>query len=701
MNISNSEKHADALSRPNRVIFVGEVQALGMYRHFQQVLEKTRLEASDVHFVDTNDDGCLGSVKALVGSGARVVLQINPNRMAICADIANFLKDQAGTTFVKVPMLLCAGLWPYDSFDSALQQSGSSIAGTRGDSKLKALVQSDDVTEEEVFEYIGGVGLNESEVEAAFEADKEQWGVLQSECGWNFRDYLVSNFSNKKLFNSHTLPSNVSLGLLIQKIETFLELNAAERTESERLMSLSEILQPETPIHPRIAKVLNLAWLPAGKKFDIYGRKIDYQRWVTEYAKFYAPMLEFPRSRFTERPHGAPKTTSDGGARHGTARAFVTQDASHQEQHSAGTLLGRMDKLFVLCVIVPFVVSALYFGLMASDIYVSQSSFIIRTPSKSNQSSGFMGQLLQTTGISRASDDTYAVNNYLTSRDALASLNAGARYEAAYSGGKADIFSRFGLFPQRRTFEDLFKYFGDHANVQFDSDTGISTLEVHAFSASEAKDLNEHLLELGEQRINQMNDRAQQDLVTYAQREVVLAESNLKQAATALSQYREKQAVFDPNLQSSLILQSVTKLQGELVASKIQLAQLKAVSPSNPQIGALEVKIKSLQDQVDAASKNVTNGQSSLAFKSPAYERLELDKQFADKQLAAAVTSLETARSDAQRQHLYLERISQPNAPDKPLLPRRIRTVLAILAIGFVVWCTLKLLIASIKEHRD
>ncbi|QBQ98337.1 hypothetical protein [Paraburkholderia pallida] len=669
-----------------------------MYRHFRQVFEASGADTSDIHFVDTNDDACLGSVKALISSDARFVLQINPNRRGVCADIADFLEGQTGASVVKVPMLLCSSLWPYDYFDSALQQSGSSIAGTRGDSKLKALVQSDDVSEEEVFEYIGGGGVNESEVEEAFKSDKEQWNVLQSECGWNFQNYLVENFSVKKLFNSHTLPSNASLELLVKKIENFLELNAVERAESEKLMSHTEILQPETPIHPRIGKVLNLAWLADGRKFDIYGRKTDYPRWVTEYGKFYAPMLEFPRSRFSDRPHGF----AEGGEHGGTQRVnHLAPNAPNRDQGVVHALFGRLDTLFVLCVIVPFVVSTLYFGLIASDVYVSQSSFIIRTPSKNNQSNSFVGQLLQSTGISRASDDTYAVNNYLTSRDALASLNAGSRYEAAYSGGKADVFSRFGLFPQQRTFEDLFKYFQDHANVQFDSDTGISTLEVHAFSASEAKDLNEHLLELGEQRINQMNDRVQLDLVTYAQREVVLAESSLKQAATALFQYREKQAVFDPNLQSSLILQNVTKLQNELVTSKIQLAQLKAVSPSNPQIGALDVKIKSLQDQVDAASRNVTDGQSSLAFKSPAYERLELDKQFADKQLAAAVTSLEAARSDAQRQHLYLERISQPNEPDKALLPRRGRTVLAIIAIGFIVWCTLKLLIASIKEHRE
>jgi capsular polysaccharide transport system permease protein len=293
------------------------------------------------------------------------------------------------------------------------------------------------------------------------------------------------------------------------------------------------------------------------------------------------------------------------------------------------------------------------------------------------------------------------VNDYMVSRDALAALNRNNAFEAAYGSGQGDFLSRFGVLPRQRAFEDLLRYFRNRVLVQYDSDTGITTLEVHAFSPADSRKINEQLLELGEHRVNEMNSRAKQDLISYAQQEVERSEVSLQKASAALSAFRDEQAIFDPERQSTLALQNVLQIQEELMASKLQLAQLKSIAPNNPQIPALNVRISTLQNEVDKASSEVTGGRNSLAFKSPAYERLELNRQFADRQLTTALASLETARSDAQRQQLYLDRISQPNLPDKAMLPYRLRNILATIVLGLLVWGTLNLLIASIREHRD
>ena len=52
----------------------------------------------------------------------------------------------------------------------------------------------------------------------------------------------------------------------------------------------------------------------------------------------------------------------------------------------------------------------------------------------------------------------------------------------------------------------------------------------------------------------------------------------------------------------------------------------------------------------------------------------------------SALASLETARSEAQRKQLYLERLVQPNLPDMAVEPRRIRSTFTVLALGLVLW---------------
>jgi capsular polysaccharide transport system permease protein len=63
--------------------------------------------------------------------------------------------------------------------------------------------------------------------------------------------------------------------------------------------------------------------------------------------------------------------------------------------------------------------------------------------------------------------------------------------------------------------------------------------------------------------------------------------------------------------------------------------------------------------------------------------------------------SLEQARNEAQRKQLYLERIVQPNLPDVATEPRRLRSFLAVVALGLVLWGILSMLIAGVREHQD
>ena len=149
-------------------------------------------------------------------------------------------------------------------------------------------------------------------------------------------------------------------------------------------------------------------------------------------------------------------------------------------------------------------------------------------------------------------------------------------------------------------------------------------------------------------------------------------------------------------------MESVTRLQQELIEAEGQLAEVRRVSPQNPQISSLTQRVDSLRGSIAAELGKVTGaGKSSLSEKTPAYDRLVLQKAFADRQLTAALASLSEARNEAARQQLYLERLVQPNLPDSAMEPRRIRSVLSVLVLGLVAWGVVSLLVASVREHAD
>lgn len=361
----------------------------------------------------------------------------------------------------------------------------------------------------------------------------------------------------------------------------------------------------------------------------------------------------------------------------------------------------RLNKVFLVTVFIPTLIAVIYFGFMASDIYISESRFVVRSQEQQNISP--LGILLRGTGFSRSQDDAYTVQNFILSRDAMQSLDKDFHIKEQYSDFAIDVYRRFpGLYWWDDSYEHFHAYYQKMVGVQLDSVSSILTLTTHAFSADTAWQINKRLLELAEELVNRLNERGRQDLISYAAREVATAEERAKTTALALADYRNDQGVIDPEKQSSIPFQQVAKLQEELIATKAQILQLQKLASDNPQLPVLQQRARLLDREMEAEMHRIAGaGGSSLAGKAAEYQRLTLEKEFADKMLASALSTLEQARNEAQRQQLYLERISQPSNPDEAMEPRRLRSVIAVFVLGLIAWGVAVMLIAGIQEHHE
>lgn len=363
------------------------------------------------------------------------------------------------------------------------------------------------------------------------------------------------------------------------------------------------------------------------------------------------------------------------------------------------TRLSAVDRLFGLAVVIPTALAIVYFGLVASDVFISESRFVVRSPDR-QQATG-LSVLLKGAGFSKSQDDSYTVHDYVLSRDALKEIDTSLAVGKAYSSSSVDLFGRFGGLDRDTSFEALYKYYQKKVDVQQDTASSISTLTVRAYTANDAVNINQKLLELSENLVNRLNERGRQDLIRSAASEVADAEAKSKAASLALSAYRTAKGVVDPERQATVQLQQVAKLQDELIATKTQLAQLRSFTPQNPQIASLQLRASTLQGEIDNEISKVAGGDRSLSNKAADFQRLALERDFADKHLASTLVSLEQARNEAQRKQVYLERIVQPSLPDLAMEPRRLRSILATFLLGLVAWGILSMLVAGVREHQD
>ena len=365
-------------------------------------------------------------------------------------------------------------------------------------------------------------------------------------------------------------------------------------------------------------------------------------------------------------------------------------------------LFRRLDRIFVVTVLIPTTLSILYFGLMASDIYTSESRFLVRSPERTTPSASGLSALLAGTGFSRATDDTYSVHDYVLSRDASTELDRRMNLRALFSSDKVDVLNRFANFSWENNLESFNVYYQKRVDIEYDPSTSVTTLTVKAFSAKDAHDINEQLIGISENLLNTMNERSRHDLVDEAENEVRVAESQDLDATARLTDSRANESIIDATGEAGIAMQRIGHMRDDLLASETQLDQLRHVSPSNPQIASLAAHVDLQRRAIASESAALTSkAAGSLNSKAGALGRLMLEKEFADKILQGALVNLDDARTEVTRKHLYLERIVQPNLPDHAMEPRRVRSIITVLALGLVAWGIVSLVVSSVREHTD
>lgn len=350
---------------------------------------------------------------------------------------------------------------------------------------------------------------------------------------------------------------------------------------------------------------------------------------------------------------------------------------------------------FLLIVVLPTLAAAVYFLLIASPRYVSESQFVVRAPAK--QQPSMLGAALSGVGLSSGTSDSFAVHEYLTSRDGLEDINGRLNVRGMYQRPGIDVFSRLPHPFADQSFETFHKEFNGYITVGFSSGSGISTLRVEAFTPEDARRINEALLEGGERLVNRMNERSATDAVTEAQASVVENQARLLHAQNNLTAFRNQERFIDPARTAQAGSQLIGELTVQLATLRAERAQVAADAPNSPQLPFLDSRIRAFAQQIEQEQNKIVGDADSLAPKISTYERLTMEREFADKLLATATSSLDAAQLEARRQRLYLDRIVTPNQPDSPTEPKRWWAILSVLAttlvaygIGLLAWAGLR-----------
>jgi capsular polysaccharide transport system permease protein len=379
---------------------------------------------------------------------------------------------------------------------------------------------------------------------------------------------------------------------------------------------------------------------------------------------------------------------------------------------------------FLLIVVLPTLLAMVYYGFMASDQYESSADFVIKTQSGGDATPGLAG-IMGVIGMggghgdSMALGDAAMVESYVDSDQILRDLSETIDLRAMYCSKEIDWVSRLKTTPDifqtlsgrttRRTTsreisnEDLLAYWRKKVTVTPGRAPGTSTLKVLAFTPEDAKVIADHVINLGERLVNHVSERAMKDAVVFAQKEVDLAHGRAMKAFDDLQEFQARAKQVDPIGFAKARSEIQGRLEEQLSSTQAQMEALRQNLPDEaPGIQQMRTQVSALQEQLLVEKNRSTKGGDgkSAAEVINEFGKRQLQTDFASKDYLSALTALESARINANRQNRYLEPFNLPNLPDKPALPNRWYCIISVLAVSLLLWGVWSLFIAGVKEHQ-
>lgn len=354
---------------------------------------------------------------------------------------------------------------------------------------------------------------------------------------------------------------------------------------------------------------------------------------------------------------------------------------------------------FVVFVVMPTIVAAVYYFVIAADQYVAEFRFALRSvePVRNEASAIFQGSV----GASPIGVDSYAIVQYLGSRDVIDDLGKTLDLREMFSRPEADWVARLQL---PVSIEELVRYWKSQIDAFFDATNGTIVVRARAFTPDDALKLAQGIFASSERLVNELSARARRDTLRNSEKEVHRAERRLKTALARLSEFRDKQGIIDPRKTADATQALAGRIRDEVVRTETELSTVRHYMRADaPSVKMLEARIQSLQTQLRSVESEVTDTEKSrsevLSRVMGSYEQLESERTFAEKAYQHALEALDRSRMNADRQQVYIAGFVQPSLPEESLYPRRLRSVGIALFLCCAVWLIGAFAVQTVREH--
>ncbi len=362
---------------------------------------------------------------------------------------------------------------------------------------------------------------------------------------------------------------------------------------------------------------------------------------------------------------------------------------------------------FLLVVALPGAVIGWYLWNRAADQYASTVGFAVRTEETGSALGGLLGGL---TGLSGSSSkDTDILYEFLQSQKLVADMDSRLGLQAMWSLPDNDPVFAFDPGPGGAgsgAIEDLLVYWGRMVSVYYDAGAGLIEVRVLAFTAPDAHAIAEALFAESSDMINDLSAIAREDAIRYSRDELAEALDRLKTARQMVTEFRIRNQMVDPSVDVQTQAGLLGMLQNQLAEALINVDMLGGqTSETDPRMTQARRRVAVIEERIAAERAKTgiggaNNGTEAFAALVGEYERLAVDREFAERTYITALATYDTSLAEARRKSRYLAAYVEPTQAETARYPRRYELLGVLVLFLFLAWAIAVLIGYSLRDRR-
>lgn len=351
--------------------------------------------------------------------------------------------------------------------------------------------------------------------------------------------------------------------------------------------------------------------------------------------------------------------------------------------------------------VVASLLSAIYWGVIASDRYVSEAHIIIQqTDLGSNNQSVDLGSLLGAGGGASRTDQLF-LRDHLLSIDMLKKLDTELNLRAHYSDWQRDPLSR--MWFEDTPMEWFHNYYLSRVSVELDDYSGILVIKTQAYGPKMAYAISTMLVEEGERFMNAMSHSLAREQVGFLEKQVASMNERTLQARQAVLEYQDQQGLASPQDTAENFVTIVNQLEGKLTDLQTRrAAMLGYLMPGSSNIVDLNMQIAAVERQIIREQKRLASPKGKTLNRTvEEFQRLQMNAEFIQDVYKTTLAALERGRVEATRILKKVSVLQSPSEPQYPLEPRRIYSTIVFILGALMIAGIAHLLAAIIRDHKD